>query len=46
MDLDGLSTAAGAAVSLGATTHGPAAEALLEGAEYGAETENAAEASR
>jgi len=29
----------------GATTHGPAAEALLEGAEYGVEKKNAAEAS-
>ena len=29
----------------GATTHGPAAEALIEGAEYDAETEDAAEAS-
>ena len=44
MNLDGLSTAAGAAPSPGATTHGPAAEALLKGAEYDAETEDAAEA--
>ena len=34
MDLDGLSTAAGAAASPSATTHGPAAEELLEGAEF------------
>ena len=33
------STAAAAAASPGATTHGPATEALLEGAEYGPETE-------
>ena len=45
MDLDGLSTAAGAVASPGATMHGPVAEALLEGAEYGAETEDAAESS-
>jgi len=38
MDLDGLPTAAGAAASPGATMHGPAVEALLEGAEYDAET--------
>jgi len=44
MDLDGLSTAAGAAASPGATTNGPTAEAFLEGAEYDAETEDAAEA--
>ena len=45
MNLDGLSTAAGAAPSPGATTHGPAAEALLKGAEYDAETEDSAGAS-
>ena len=39
MDLDGLSTAAGAVASPGPTMHGPAAEALLEGAEHGAETD-------
>ena len=38
MNLDGLSTVAEAAASPGAATHGPAAEALLEGAEYDAET--------
>jgi len=42
MDLDGLSTAAGVAASPGANKHGPAAEALLEGAENGTETEDAA----
>jgi len=42
MDLDGLSTAAGAAASPGVTTHGPAAEVLLEGAECDAETEDTA----
>ena len=42
MDLDGFSTAAGAVASPGATMHGPAAEALLEGAKYGAETEDVA----
>jgi len=42
MDLDSLPTAAGAAASPGATTHGPAAEELLEKAEYDAETEDMA----
>ena len=42
---DGLSTAAGAAASPGATTHGPAAEALLDEVEYDAETIDAAGAS-
>ena len=42
IDLDGLSTAAGAAALPGVTMYGPAAEALLEGAEYGAETEGVA----
>ena len=37
VDLDGLFTVAGAAASPGASTHGPAAEALLEGAEHGTE---------
>ena len=37
MDLDGLSTAAPAAAPPRVTTHGPAAEALLEGAECDAE---------
>ena len=41
VDLDGLSTAAGAAVPPGASTHGPAAEAVLEGAEYDAGTGDA-----
>jgi len=45
MDLDDLSTAAGVAEPPGATTHGPAAKALLEGAEYDAEQGDAAEAS-
>jgi len=45
MDLDGLYTAASTAVPLRATTHGPAAETLLDGAEYDAETEDAAGAS-
>ena len=50
MDLDGISTAAGPAAPPGATTHGPAAEALqlqtaVEGAEYDAETEDGAEVS-
>ena len=40
MDLDGLSAAAGAAASPGAAMYGPAAEALLEGAEYVAETKD------
>jgi len=44
-DLAGLSTAAAAAAPPQATTHGPTAEALLEGEKYGAETEDAAEAS-
>ena len=44
-DLDGLSTVTGAAAPPGASTHGPAAEAFLEGTEYDAETEDAAEAS-
>ena len=42
MGLDGLSIAVGVVASLGAAMHGPAAEALLEGAECGAETEDAA----
>jgi len=46
MDLDGFTTAAEAAAPPGATTHGPAAEALLEGAEYDAETGDAAGASK
>ena len=45
MDLNGLSTAAGAAPPLLAPTHGPAAETLHEGAEYDTESGNAAEAS-
>ena len=45
MDLDGLSTAAGAVASPGTTMHGPAAEALLEGAKYDAETEDVAKTS-
>jgi len=45
MDLDGLCTAAGAAAPSGAPTHGPAADDLLEGAEYDTETEDAAGAS-
>jgi len=45
MYLNGLSkAAAGAAAAPGTTTHGPAAEALLEEAEYDVETEGAAEA--
>jgi len=44
MDHDGFSSATGAAASPGATTRGPVAEALLEGAEYDAETEDSAEA--
>jgi len=42
--MKGISTAAGAAASPGATTHRPAVEALLEGAEHDAETGDAAEA--
>jgi len=42
MDLDGSSTAAGAAAPPGAPTHGPAADVALEGAEYDAETGDAA----
>jgi len=42
MELDGLPTAAGAAASPGATKHGPAAEALLKGAEFDVETEDMA----
>jgi len=42
MGLDGLFTAAGAAASPGAAMYGPAAEALLEGVEYGSETEDVA----
>ena len=42
MGLGDLSTAAGAVASPGATMHGPAAEALLEGAENCAETKNVA----
>jgi len=42
MDLDGLATAVGAAASPWAAMHGPAAEALLEGAEYGTESEEVA----
>ena len=42
MGLDGLSTAAEAVASPGGTMHEPAAEALIKGAEYGAETEDAA----
>ena len=45
MDLDGFSTAAGAAAPPLAPTHGPAAETLHEGAEYDTETGGAAEAS-
>ena len=45
IDLDGLSTAAGAAAPPLAPTHGPAAETLHEGPEYDAETGDAAEAS-
>ena len=45
IDLDGLSTAAGAAAPPLAPTHGPAAETLHEGAEYDAKTGDAAEAS-
>ena len=41
--VDGLFTAAGAAVPPGASTHGPAAEAVLEGAEYDAGTGDAGE---
>jgi len=44
MDLDGLSTAEGAVAPPGATTHDSAAEALLEGAEYDAEMEDAVRA--
>ena len=44
-DLDGLSAAAGAAAPPLAPTHGPAAEALQEGAECDAETEDMAGAS-
>ena len=43
MDLDGISTAAAAAAPPRETTHGQATEALHEGAEYEAETGNAAE---
>jgi len=45
MDLGSLPAAAEAAASPEATTHGPAAEELLDGAEYDAETENKARAS-
>ena len=45
MGLDGLPMAAGAAAPPLASTHGPAAEALLEGAECDAETEDVAETS-
>ena len=45
MDLDVFTTTAGAVAPHGATAHGPAAEELLEGAEYDAETEDAAGAS-
>jgi len=41
MNLDGLSTAAGAAAAPLATTHGPAAEAFHKGAEYDADTRDA-----
>ena len=42
MDLDGLSTTAGAAAPPLAPTHGPAAVFLHEGAQYDKETEDAA----
>ena len=45
MDLDGLSTATATAAPPRAAIHGPAAEALQDGAEYDAETDDAAEAS-
>jgi len=44
-NLDGFITAAGAVAPPGATIRGSAEEALLEGAEYGAEAEEAAKAS-
>jgi len=44
MNLDDLTTVIGAAVPPDATVHEPVAEALLEGAKYDAETEDAAEA--
>ena len=45
MDIYGLSTAAATVAPPRATTHGPAAGALLDGAEYDTETEDAAGAS-
>jgi len=44
IDLDGISTAAGAAASPGATTHGPSVEVLCEGAQCNVDMGNAAEA--